>query len=84
LTIAIPCLLLVAWFNTKVDRIFRAIDECLIETMPSFARMEKLAMTTTPIGEHRPSSGDAKPAEAKTSPAREAPQAEAAVAARPR
>ena len=41
LTIAIPCLLLVAWFNSKVDRFMREIDVCLIETMPSFIRMER-------------------------------------------
>jgi biopolymer transport protein ExbB len=42
LTIAIPCLLSAAWFNTLVDRFFREIDECLLETMPSFTRMEEL------------------------------------------
>ncbi len=40
LTIAIPCMLFAAWFNTKVDRYFREIDELLLETMPSFAHME--------------------------------------------
>lgn len=40
LTIAIPCLLLVAWFNARVERYMREIDVCLLETMPSFARME--------------------------------------------
>ncbi|NQU19894.1 MAG: MotA/TolQ/ExbB proton channel family protein [Candidatus Nealsonbacteria bacterium] len=40
LTIAIPCLLLVAWFNTKVERFMRDIDETLLETMPSFTRIE--------------------------------------------
>jgi biopolymer transport protein ExbB len=40
LTIAIPCLLFAAWFNTKVDRFFREIDELLLETMPSFAHVE--------------------------------------------
>lgn len=41
LTIAIPCLLLVAWFNGRVERYMREIDECLLETMPSFTRMEQ-------------------------------------------
>jgi len=41
LTIAIPCLLSAAWFNTLVDRFFREIDECLLDTMPSFTRMEE-------------------------------------------
>ena len=40
LTIAIPSLLLVAWFNTLVEKYMRDIDETLLETMPSFARME--------------------------------------------
>lgn len=41
LTIAIPCLLLVAWFNAKAERYMRDIDTCLLETMPSFSRMVK-------------------------------------------
>jgi len=40
LTIAIPSLLLVAWFNAIVDRFMRDIDDCLLETIPSFTRME--------------------------------------------
>ena len=40
LSIAIPCLLLVAWFNSRVERMVREIDEQLLETMPCFARME--------------------------------------------
>jgi biopolymer transport protein ExbB len=40
LTIAIPSLLLVAWFHTRAERYFREIDEALMETFPSFARME--------------------------------------------
>lgn len=43
LTIAIPCLLFVAWFNAKVDRFMREMDESLLETMPAFIRMEKSA-----------------------------------------
>lgn len=46
LTIAIPSLLLVAWFNARVERFMRDIDEALLETMPSFARMEN----TTVVG----------------------------------
>lgn len=42
LTIAIPCLLLAAMYNSKVEKLFREIDENLIETMPGFARMESL------------------------------------------
>ncbi len=41
LAIAIPCLLLVAWFGSRVERYMREIDVCLLETMPSFTRMEQ-------------------------------------------
>jgi biopolymer transport protein ExbB len=40
LAIAIPCLLLVAWFNAKVDRFLRDLDEQMLDTLPSFAAME--------------------------------------------
>jgi biopolymer transport protein ExbB len=40
LTIAIPCLLLFAWFNTRAEKFMREIDEALLETLPGFARME--------------------------------------------
>jgi len=41
LTIAIPCLLLAARFNALIERFMREIDEVLLETVPSFARMEQ-------------------------------------------
>jgi biopolymer transport protein ExbB len=41
LTIAIPALLAVAWFNARAEKFMREIDENLLETMPSFARLEK-------------------------------------------
>lgn len=41
LTIAIPSLLFTAWFNARAERFVRDIDECLLDTMPSFARMER-------------------------------------------
>jgi biopolymer transport protein ExbB len=41
LSIAIPCLLLSAVFSSKVDKFFREIDESMMDTMPSFARMER-------------------------------------------
>lgn len=41
LSIAIPCLLLAAVFNSKVEKFFREIDESMMDTMPSFARMEQ-------------------------------------------
>ena len=34
LTIAIPCLLLAALYNARVERYFREIDESLMDTMP--------------------------------------------------
>lgn len=41
LSIAIPCLLLAAVYNSKIETFFREIDESMMDTMPSFARMEK-------------------------------------------
>ena len=52
LMIAIPCMLLAAWFNARTDRYFRDVDECLMDTFPSFARMEDEVVTvheTEPI-----------------------------------
>ena len=43
LTIAIPCLILAAFFNSKVEKLFREVDEHLMETFPCFARMEKVS-----------------------------------------
>ena len=40
LTIAIPALLLAAFFNAKVEKLFREIDEQLIETIPTIATAE--------------------------------------------
>jgi biopolymer transport protein ExbB len=40
LTIAIPSMLAAAWFGARAERFMREIDEILLETMPSFARME--------------------------------------------
>jgi biopolymer transport protein ExbB/TolQ len=40
LTIAIPCLLLNAWFNTRADKFLREIDELMLDTTPCFARIE--------------------------------------------
>ena len=46
LAIAIPCLLLAAFFNAKIDRTFREIDLHLAEILPSFCALEQ-----TPAGE---------------------------------
>lgn len=43
LMIAIPCLLFAARLNSKVDRIFREIDELLMEALPCFERVERVA-----------------------------------------
>ncbi len=40
LTIAIPCLLFASWFHARAERYMCDIDECLMESIPSFARME--------------------------------------------
>lgn len=46
LTIAIPALLLAAWFNGRAERFMREIDETLLETMPCFASMENKVVET--------------------------------------
>jgi biopolymer transport protein ExbB len=43
LTIAIPSLLCVAWFNSRIERYLREIDHELQRLYPSFARMEREA-----------------------------------------
>lgn len=49
LTIAIPALLFTAWFNARAERFMREIDECLLDTMPSFARMERAPTYAAPV-----------------------------------
>jgi biopolymer transport protein ExbB len=41
LTIAIPSLLCAAWFNARAERFMRDIDECLLDTIPGFTRIER-------------------------------------------
>lgn len=41
LIIAIPCVLLAAFFYNRIDKLMWETDACLIETMPSFALMEQ-------------------------------------------
>ncbi|MEK6234287.1 MAG: MotA/TolQ/ExbB proton channel family protein, partial [Planctomycetales bacterium] len=41
LTIAIPCLLLSAYYNGKIEKLMAALDEVLMDTMPCFTRMEE-------------------------------------------
>ena len=45
LTIAVPAMLFVAWFNAKVERYMIELDGTMLQTLPSFARMER---TTSP------------------------------------
>lgn len=42
LMIAIPCLLFAARLNSKLDRIFREIDELLMDALPCFERVERI------------------------------------------
>ncbi|MEO1995838.1 MAG: MotA/TolQ/ExbB proton channel family protein [Planctomycetaceae bacterium] len=39
LTVAIPCLLLSAWFHSRVEHVFRQIDEHLMATLPQLGRL---------------------------------------------
>jgi biopolymer transport protein ExbB len=50
LTIAIPCLLLHAWFNVRAQKLMREIDDALQESIPFFTRMEnKAASDDAPV-----------------------------------
>ena len=60
LSVAIPCVLLAAMFNSRVERYMLEIDEQLMETMPFLARMENALP---------PASGVAASAEASPQPA---------------
>jgi len=51
LTIAIPSLLFSAWFNATAERFMREIDETLLETMPSFTRVENSIISAPVPGE---------------------------------
>jgi len=48
LTIAIPTLLLSAWFQGRVERFFRQIDQALMPLIPFFTKLEKRSPTTPP------------------------------------
>lgn len=41
LTVAIPCLLLSAWFNSRVEHMFRQIDEHLMSALPQLVRLRR-------------------------------------------
>ena len=61
LTIAIPTLLLSAWFHGRVERFFRQIDQVLMPVIPFFTRLEKKGPTVTKSTE-KPGSQYATPA----------------------
>ena len=48
LTIAIPTLLLSAWFQGRVERFFRQIDQALAPLIPFFTRLEKRGPAAPP------------------------------------
>jgi biopolymer transport protein ExbB len=48
LTIAIPTLLLSAWFQGRVERFFRQIDQALMPLIPFFTKLEKRSPSTAP------------------------------------
>lgn len=48
LTIAIPALIVVAFLNARVERYMREMDEQMLSTLPSFARMEQQGSLATP------------------------------------
>ena len=54
LTIAIPSLLLAAWFNGRAELFMRNIDEILLETLPGFTRMEAAGSGNSASGNPSP------------------------------
>ena len=60
LTIAIPTLLLSAWFHGRVERFFRQIDQVLMPAIPFFTKLEKRGTSSTP--QSKPGSQYASPA----------------------
>ena len=46
LSIAIPCLLFVSWFQARAERFMCEIADCLMSAVPSFARMEGKPVAT--------------------------------------
>ncbi len=62
LTIAIPTLLLSAWFQGRVERFFRQIDQALAPLIPFFTRLEKRGPMTPPQPDTPPGSQYGSPA----------------------
>jgi biopolymer transport protein ExbB len=65
LSIAIPCLLFVSWFQARAERFMCEIADCLITAVPSFARMEgkPVAATTPAVIGGAPEDADLSPRE---------------------
>lgn len=61
LTIAIPTLLLSAWFHGRVERFFRQIDQVLMPVIPFFTTLEKTG-PAAPKSTEKPGSQYATPA----------------------
>jgi biopolymer transport protein ExbB len=49
LTIAVPCMLVLAYLNAKIDRFMIEMDGLLLQTLPSFASMEQSATKATVV-----------------------------------
>jgi biopolymer transport protein ExbB len=56
LTIAIPTLLLSAWFQGRVERFFRQIDQALMPLIPFFTKLEKRSPASAPQASTPPGS----------------------------
>jgi len=52
LTVAIPCLLLSAWFNSRVEHMFRQIDEHLMSALPQLVRLRSRDADAAPPADH--------------------------------
>ena len=74
LTIAIPCLLLAARFNTQVDRYMRVMNETLLATMDCFVRLER--------GDRAVASEDSRSGESHNEDTTEEPEARVPVSAK--
>lgn len=63
LLIAIPSILLVAFFNSKLERYMRDMDETLLQVLPSFTRMERshaMPVASASVVGESPQSGTAQ------------------------
>jgi biopolymer transport protein ExbB len=56
LTIAVPCMLVLAYLNAKIERYMVEMDGLLLQTLPSFASMEQ----STPSGSSTSANGEGR------------------------